>query len=246
MNESEVSSTTAVETPDTPDTTDADAPVSIGNIPLTPTDLYPAEAIQRSKKGSKGTETYTLVHVKIPLDKITELLTKKLNEAGNQVFESWLVREGIKPACNEATSEAWKINDAGEVNFDVEKYVTTFWDFFVPSDRRKGGGVSIKDLTERLRAVTPLFTAAIEENNEAEQAYIHALEQSSRNRTPTPNRSDFITDEVQNKVRQLLLEVTELNAQIEKKSRPGTSRKGTGRPPGSKNKTKVAPVAVEA
>ena len=232
----------AVETP----VEDTNAPVSIGNIPLTPMRNYPAEAIQRSKKGSKGAETYTLVHVKVPLNEVTSLLVEMLNEAGNQVFESWLVREGIRPACNEATSEAWEVTDTGEVDFDVQKYVETFRDYFVPSDRRKGGGVSIKDLTERLRAVTPLFTQAIEENNAAEQAYITALEQSSRNRTPTPNRSDFITDEVQNKVRQLLLEVTELNPQIEKKSRPGTSRKGTGRPPGSKNKTKVAPVEAAA
>lgn len=224
----------AVETPELTDETND----VIGQVTLVP-DFPPValKATSRSKRNSE--EKYTLLRLQIDPATLLDLLAAKLNAGGNHVLEGAIIREIINPACNEATSVALTINaESGETEFDADKFVETFWDSFVPSDRRRGGGVTVKDLRERLSSIMPEFTKAVQENSKQEAAYMLALEQAVKNRTAPPNKSEYVREEDLNRVAQLLLEVNTLTAQIEAKSRPGG-----GRPKGKSKKAKAKSAA---
>ena len=220
---------------------DADKPVIVGEIELAPGRKFSLESKTRTKRGSGGGEQYTLLRPVIPPEAVIDLLKSKLNEGGNSVLENFLLREVIFPAANEATSECW-VTDAvtGEVSINEAKFVEVFWDQFVPSDRRRTGGVTKKDLETKLQAVMPAFTEAVNSHTQAERAYMAALEQAIKNRTGQPDKTKFVPEELSNRVAQLLLEVNQLTAAIEKKARPGAGPKGPRKPRAAKSTEPVA------
>ena len=200
-------------------------------IELTPGKFFPLK--QKTRKVRNSDKQYTRLILDLPLEVVIPTLSGKLNEANNRVLEAAIVRDIIIPACDEATAEAFKVDADGEEVFDGAKWVDTFWSSMLPGDRRRGGGVTIKDLRNRLQEVSAQLAVAVNELRQHEQEFNTAAESATNAGKVSPHRRQFVPEESENRCAQLLMEVTELSGKIEAKSRVTTG----GRPKGSKNKT---------
>jgi hypothetical protein len=224
----EVTEAPVVETPDVPD---VEVPQEDIQIELTPGKFFPLK--QKVRKVRNSDKQYTRLIIDIPLDIVVPTLSGKLNEANTRVLEAAIMREIIIPACDEATAAAFKTDESGEEVFDGAEWVDTFWSSMLPGDRRRGGGVTIKDLRNRLQEVSAQLAVAVNELRQHEADFNTAAEAATNANRVSPHRRQFVPEEKENRCGQLLMEVTDLSSKIEAKSRVTTG----GRPKGAKNKS---------
>lgn len=85
--------------------------------------------------------------IQFPTDRI-EGLQRMIEAVGLPKFLAALYRDFIRPACLEASSEAWD----DEKGFNEGKYVEAFLDQFEPTSRSKGGP-KLKDILTRMSEI---------------------------------------------------------------------------------------------
>jgi len=131
-----------------------------------------------------------------------------------------LIRDVIKPMGHEASSEAYNA-DTGE--FSERLYGESLVQYGEPASRRKGGGLTIRDIQTRLAEIAPEFTTLVGEY--------------------TSNEGHFASETSQNRFQALMLEQQQLTAALAEKEKGAGERKAKK---ASKPKKAAAPVAEAA
>lgn len=127
-----------------------------------------------------------------------------------------LIRDVIKPMGHEASSEAYN-SETGE--FSERLYGESLIQYGEPASRRKGGGLTIRDIQSRLAEIAPEFTTLVGEF--------------------TANGGRFSSDASTNRFQALMLEQQQLTAALAEKEKGAGERK-------AKAKTKKAKAAEAA
>lgn len=174
-----------------------------------------AQIVDRKKRGENTTYSVALPMFK-PETVIKDLVAAVNESAESKVLETAVLRDMVRPAAFEASSQAI---DA-EGNFDVDKYAKAFRDFFASPSRRQGG-LRVADIEKRIAEIAPQVVILVAKYKEGN-----------------------MTEEEENKFQNLMLELNQLNEAHEKKSRGGKKGKGKGK--GKKEKTAETPAAPAA
>lgn len=131
-----------------------------------------------------------------------------------------LIRDVIKPMGHEASSEAYNA-DTGE--FSERLYGESLVQYGEPASRRKGGGLTIRDIQTRLAEIAPEFTTLVGEF--------------------TTHGGRFESEASTNRFQALMLEQQQLTAALAEKEKGAGERKAKK---STKAKAKAAAPVAEA